>query len=170
MDQSAYLKRHSTQTSLHRGVDDWLENVNECAITGACVLHISKCFDSINHTILLKELETYGIINTELKWFSSYPRGRKQVVKFHQETSEFCDISCGVPHGPIPGPILFLTFTNDISNFAVEACVLSIYADDVIIYTSATSTDELECRLEVCIENISIWYSIEASVMVIGTK
>ena len=39
MDQSAYLKRHSTQTN-HRVVDDWLENVNECAITGACVLDI----------------------------------------------------------------------------------------------------------------------------------
>ena len=26
MDQSAYLKRHSSQTSLHRVIDDWLEN------------------------------------------------------------------------------------------------------------------------------------------------
>ena len=103
----------------------------------------------------------YGIINTELKWFSSYLRGRKQVAKFHQETSELCDISCGVPQGPVPGPILFLIFTNDISNFAVEACVLSIYVDDVIINTWATSKDELDCRLQVCMYNISIWYSIE---------
>ena len=28
-DQSAYLKGHSTQTSLHRVIDDWLENINE---------------------------------------------------------------------------------------------------------------------------------------------
>ena len=55
MDQSAYLKRHSTQTSLHRVIDDWLENVNDGAITGTCLLDISKCFDSINHTILLKK-------------------------------------------------------------------------------------------------------------------
>ena len=74
MDQSANLKRHSTQTSLHRVVDDWLENVNDGAITGACLLDISKCFDSINHTILLKKLEMYGITSTELKWFSSYLR------------------------------------------------------------------------------------------------
>ena len=91
MDQSAYLKRHSTQTSLHRVIADWLENVNDGAITGVCVLDISKCFDSINHTILLKKLEMYGITSTELKWFSSYLSGRKQVLKFHQETSEFCD-------------------------------------------------------------------------------
>ena len=56
MDPSAYLKRHSTQTRLHRVIDDWLENVNDGAITGACPLDISKCFDSINHTIGLKKL------------------------------------------------------------------------------------------------------------------
>ena len=32
MDQSAYLKRHSTQTSLHRGIDVLLENVNDGTI------------------------------------------------------------------------------------------------------------------------------------------
>ena len=178
MDQYAYLKRHSTQTSLHRVIDDWLENVNDGAITGACLLDISKCFDSINHTILLKKLEMYGITSTELKWFSSYLSGRKLVVKFHQETSEFCDITCCVPQGSVLGPILFLLFINDISNFAVESCVLNMYADDVIIYTSATSKDELECRLQACIDNISNWYSMnklcinkkKSNVMVIGSK
>ena len=62
--------------------------------------------------------------------------------------------------GAVPGPILFLSFINDISNFAVEACVLNIYADDAIIYTSATSKDELECKLQACIDNISNWYSM----------
>ena len=160
MDQSAYLKRHSTQTSLHRVIDDWLENVNDGAITGACLLDISNCFDSINHTILLKKLEMYGITSTELKWFSSYLSGRKQVVKFHQETSQFCDITCGVPQGSVPGPILFLLLINDISNFAVEGCVLNMYAADVIIYTSSTSKDEFECKLQVCFDNISNWYSM----------
>ena len=82
MDQSAYLKRHSTQTSLHRVIDDWLENVNDGAITGACLLDISKCFDSMNRTILLKKLEMCGITSTELKWFSSYLSGRKQLSNF----------------------------------------------------------------------------------------
>ena len=69
----------------------------------------------------------------------------------------FCDITCGVPQGSVPGPSFFLSFINDISSFAVEACVLNMYADGVIIYTSATSKDELECRLQVCIDNISNW-------------
>ena len=35
-----------------------------------------------------------------------------------------------------------------------------MYADDVIIHTSATSKDELDYRLQVCIDNISNWYSM----------
>ena len=33
-DQSAYLKGHSMQTSLHRVIDDWLNDINEDQITG----------------------------------------------------------------------------------------------------------------------------------------
>ena len=74
--------------------------------------------------------------------------------------------------------IFFLLFINDISSFAVEACVLNMYADDVIIYTSETSKDELECRLQVCIDNIFNWYSMnklcvdneKSNVVVIGSK
>ena len=36
IDQSDYLKRHSTQTSLHRVLDDWLEQIHDNSLTGAC--------------------------------------------------------------------------------------------------------------------------------------
>ena len=39
-DQSAYLKGHSMQTSLHRVIDDWLENINDNQTTGVCLLDI----------------------------------------------------------------------------------------------------------------------------------
>ena len=72
IDQSAYLKRHSTQTSLHRVIDDWLELINDNSLTGACLLDISIYFDSINHEILLEKLEMYGITDNDLDWYSSY--------------------------------------------------------------------------------------------------
>ena len=40
----------------------WLvDNINEDQITGVCLLDISKCFDTINHSILLKKISIYGI-------------------------------------------------------------------------------------------------------------
>ena len=177
-DQSAYLKRHSTQTSLHRVIDDLLENINEGELTGACLLDISKCFDSINHEILLKKLEMYGFQDVELTWFKSYLYNRQQLVSFQQETSEYLDIKNGVPQGSVLGPILFLLFINDISNFTLEGCVLNMFADDVIIYASADNVELLKHKLETCVNSITRWYSNnclsinkkKSNVMIIGSK
>ena len=89
----------------------------------------------------------YGISSNELKWFSSYLSGRKQVVKFRQETSELLWNYMWRSTGVGSRPNFVLIISNDISNFAVEGCVQNMYADEVIIHTSATSKDELEHRL-----------------------
>mgnify|MGYP000235322899 CR=1 FL=1 len=75
-DQSAFIRNHSTQTSLHKVIDDWLHNVNDGLITGVCSLDLHKCFDSINHNTLIKKLQKYGIKGAECSWFKSYLKGR----------------------------------------------------------------------------------------------
>ena len=47
IDQSAYMKYHSTHTCLHKVFDEWLENIEDGFITGICLLDIRKCFDTL---------------------------------------------------------------------------------------------------------------------------
>ena len=79
-DQSAYLQGHSTQTSLHRVIEDIHENMDAGEFSAACLFDISKCFDSINPRLLLTKLEKYGIRNKALAWFKSYLSDRTQAV------------------------------------------------------------------------------------------
>ena len=78
--QSAFLKYHSTQTALHYMVDDWLHSFDEGTPTVAAFLDLQKCFDTIDHKILLHKLESYGISGKENAWFKSYLNGRSQAV------------------------------------------------------------------------------------------
>ena len=81
-------------------------------------------------------------IGSQVNW-----KKRKQMVYFQQDCSDFQDVYSGVPQGSVLGPLLFLLFINDVSNFTTEGCVLNMYADDVIIYTSAPTSDELQKKL-----------------------
>ena len=115
IDQSAYLKHHNTQTALHRVTDDFIDNISCNTFTGVCSFDIKKCFDSIDHDLLLTKMKLYGIINDELKWFESYLYERKQIVKCHNKCSEKRKICVGVPQGSVLGPLLLIIFVNDIS-------------------------------------------------------
>ena len=59
--QSAYLKKHSTVTCLHKVVYDFCEMIDDGDMCGICFLDIEKCFDTIHHGTLLQKLEYYGI-------------------------------------------------------------------------------------------------------------
>ena len=163
---------------MHRVIDDWLENVNGNQITGLCLLDIAKCFDTIDHELLLKKLSLYGIKGMELKWFGSYLFQRQQAVKCNGNLSPFIEMTSGVPQGSVLGPFLFLLFVNDISSFATNGCMLNLFADDTIIYASGDNIEEVHYKLQSCLDNVSKWYNrnrllinIEKSkVMVIGNS
>ena len=158
IDQYAFRKDHSTITCLHRVIEDWIDSMNEHEMIGTCFLDISKCFDTVDHTLLLQKLNNYGIKNDEIKWFKNYLSQRKQVVKYGNNISGKKDIDIGIPQGSGLGPVLFLIFINDISQSVTNASC-SIYADDVVIYVSGTTIGEINDKLQNTINNVHDWYS-----------
>jgi hypothetical protein len=158
-DQSAYIKHHNTQTSLHRVVDDFLWNMNDGDFTAVCALDISKCFDTIDHRILLKKLEYYGFNEASIKWFSSYlcHRGHKTFCNNEYSNVDYIDI--GVPQGSVLGPTLFLLFINDINNYLGNA-TCNIYADDVLIYCNASDVNTVNTELQCSLLKIKEWYDM----------
>ena len=51
-------------------------------------LDLQKAFDIVNHDILLKKLEHYGIRRNVSHWFESYIKGRSQYVTVNGHSSE----------------------------------------------------------------------------------
>ncbi len=50
-------------------------------ITAMCFIVLQKCFDTIDHSILLHKLEIYGINGTTYTSFKNYLHCQKQCVK-----------------------------------------------------------------------------------------
>ena len=157
VDQSAYLKNHSTITCLHRVIGDWQEAIDDGEMIGACFLDISKCFDSIDHKLLITKLEKYGISGTELKWFTSYLTDRTQRVICNNILSTDQTVQIGVPQGSILGPILFLIYINDLTQFSGQS-QCNLFADDALFYVHGKDLETINTKLQKSMDNVSLWY------------
>jgi len=156
-DQSAYLLGRSTQTSLHKVMDDIIESMDHGEITAACFIDISKCFDSIDHELLLAKLEKHGI-KKNIGWFRSYLSNREQRVINNGALSKTMPVRAGVPQGSVLGPFLFILFANDIGNY-VENGQINCYADDALLYVSATNKEDAQTKLQQCVNAVEYWYT-----------
>lgn len=54
------------------------KNVDNHLYSVVVFVDLIKAFGSVDHRILLRKLEMYGITGTSLKWFQSYVCSRKQ--------------------------------------------------------------------------------------------
>ena len=71
---------------------------------------LKTAFDTVNHDIILQKLHCYGITGDEVKFFRSYLSNRKQWCSVNGTASDYEDITCGVPQGSMPGPLLFIMY------------------------------------------------------------
>ena len=105
-------------------------------------IDLSKAFDTINTTILIKKLQHYNIDHL---WFASYLSNRKQLVSIKDTFSQTKEIITGVPQGSVLGPLLFSLYFNDI-NTALDNnnTETLLFADDTTIICTGKTLQELE--------------------------
>ncbi len=105
--QYGFRKKHSTADHVSQFINDSLLAYDNSEYTLAVFLDLSKAFDTIDHTLLLKRLEHHGIHGLALEWFRSYLSNRMQYVECKKAISDKMPISCVVPQGSLLGPCYF---------------------------------------------------------------
>ena len=119
-------------------------------------LDLQKAFDTVNHQILLDKLEHYGIRGTALTWFKSYLSNRSQYVSVNGYSSNQLNVTCGVPQGPVLGPLLFLVYINDLPNSSSKLSFY-LFADDANIYFESRSLSILQKVVNKELRNVKKW-------------
>lgn len=136
-NQFGFRPSFSTSMAIQDMHEQISKSMDKHEISVGVFLDLSKAFDCVNHEILLRKLEHYGIRGIALNWFRDYLSNRKQLVFYNNVSSELLDISCGVPQGSILGPLLFIIYINDIVNCS-KVLHFILFADDTNIFYSSS--------------------------------
>ena len=117
---------------------------------------LSKAFDCVDHSILLKKLEHYGISGIGHKFFKSYLEERNQIVCVDGNRSDIGVMKCGVPQGSILGPLLFLLMINDLPTHVSAKTIL--YADDTTFFNANLDFNQLNKVTESTQSLATLWF------------
>ena len=115
-----------------------------------------KAFDTVNHEILLKKLEYYGIRGPVNDWFKSYLHERKQYVSILGFDSEELIMQHGVPQGSVLGPLLFLLYINDLNKAILNSTVYH-FADDTNMLMIDSSYKLIQKKLNIDLKCLVNW-------------
>ena len=138
--QGGFRPNHSTVSTTALYINDIYEAMNNDELTISVYIDAMKAFDTVNHNILIKKLEYFGIIGKNKSWVENYLTNRKQCTIANDKVSNEQLITYGVPQGSVCGPLLFLLYINGISK-VLKKCKVSLYADDTVLYLSAPNVE-----------------------------
>ena len=108
--QYGFKKEHSTELGALEFVDRLIYKLDNGSVPIGIFIDLSKAFDTINHNILLRTFEYYGVENITHDFFYSYLSNRQQYVEIDSVKSNMLPITTGVPQGSILGPLLVLIY------------------------------------------------------------
>ena len=130
--QHGFCQKRSCETQLVSTTHDIASNLENGAQVDVILLDFSKAFDKVPHQRLLHKLQYYGVQDNTLRWIESFLQDRKQEVLLDGIYSLPEDVTSGVPQGTVLGPLLYLTYTNNLTT-VVQNSLTKLFADDCLL-------------------------------------
>ena len=130
--QHGFSSKHSCESQLLITTDEFIQNFEGKTQTDVVVLDFSKAFDVVTRQRLLHKLDHYGIRGTTLNWIQNFLTNVTQKLVVIGSSSEAARVKSGVPQGTVLGPLLFLTYINDLPS--TVSSQVRLFADDCLLY------------------------------------
>jgi hypothetical protein len=117
--------------------------------TATCALDISKAFNLIDHTLLIKQISATDLHSNLMRWLATYIRGCTARCTYNSALFAPMILRFGIPQGSVFSPALFNFFASDCPG---HPNFLTSYTDDFYISESDSNLESLSRRIDPIIE------------------
>ena len=154
--QFGFRAKHSTNHALIDITENIRHALDKQQVDCGIFVDLQKAFDTVNHDILLRKLNHYGIRGIANDWFCSYLSNRTQFVSILGFDSDPKHIKHGVPQGSVLGPLLFLIYINDL-NHAIKYSKVYHFADDTNLLNINRSPKKMQKQVNIDLKLLYHW-------------
>ena len=158
--QWGFISSRSSVSALIRVIDALSLALDQGFEVCMIFFDVSKAFDTVPHVPrpLLDTLENLNIDRYLLRWITSYLLNRSQSVAVEGYDSSVLPVVSGVPQGSVLGPLLFITYINNVTSVVSTESELNLFADDIALYRIIKTTADYT-QLQNDIDSISSFIS-----------
>jgi len=155
--QHGFVKGLSTTTNILESFNDWTISIQARKSVTVAYIDFAKAFDSVSHPKLLYRLRQYGIDGCLLDWIRNFLAERTQVTRVGNQLSSTVTLCSGTIQGSGIGPLLFLTYIDELASILAEFNVtVKLFADDVKLYAEVITDVDAE-HFSHALSRISEW-------------
>ena len=160
--QYGFRANHGCDHAVGELLSEIVKNLQLQQPTACLFIDLSKAFDTLLHSVILRKLEQYGVRGICLDWMSSYLNNHRMRVKctnddFTMTQSQIQSVNFGTPQGSCLGTLLFLVFCNDL-NLQLQHLNSLQFADDTTLYISHQNRNYMQFCIEEDMIHLKDWF------------
>jgi hypothetical protein len=143
--QHGFRKGRSTCTALQSILDhvnDGLNRGKPVHRTVSVAIDLSRAFDTVDHQILLDDIDQLNLNDYIKKFLCNYLRGRQTYVLFRNSKCSYRKVKQGVPQGGVLSPVLFNLYMSSMPSPPGKIELVS-YADDSNILNTGPTIEPI---------------------------
>lgn len=146
--QHGFRPGHSTNSAAFELTNYIYEALDKNKLTLTLFFDLTRAFDCVNRSFLIKKLNSLGIREPLNIFIDSFLCNRKIAVKLDGQISNTSTLKYGVPQGSVLSPLLFILFINDLDHNVIKELniLIVMFADDTTICLTADSLEELQIK------------------------